>query len=339
MKFLIYILVFLTGLVYGQDKKLTEPEIETYVKSIDKLKAKNKLQKIYYPKMSSCGGVVHGYYFNEKLVLIDATYYSELGFSSQFLYLNQDQFVKAVCHRNIAEWEKYAQNYPADKYEFDESKMTYVDTFLTVIFSDSIYSQQQPGNASVSSEVIEHLLGCGQRMVSELQEVIDMMVQIDSLKYVKEMPYMCHDEIYNKNKLSIGCGDELFWNVVKLQNYAIDFLIDKLDDSTTTEAIVPNFGYYHTTADVAYTALQEIIHNIPTFELLGVQFDEKGCGYCSYWQHLNKSYKNRKTFKAAVQKWYLENAKNLVWIKNNAFATCDCSGKHPSGGHYEIKNK
>jgi hypothetical protein len=137
--------------------------------------------------------------------------------------------------------------------------------------------------------------------------------------------------------MSIGCGDELYWKVVRLHSSVIELLIDKLDDSTTTNAVVPIFGVSYTFADVAYTALEELIHNIPTFDLLGVPFDTAGCGGCSYWQHLNATYSNRQKFKAAVRVWYLTNKNNLVWIENDNFATCDCHGKHPNGGHYELQ--
>ena len=155
--------------------------------------------------------------------------------------------------------------------------------------------------------------------------------------YVKSMPYICHD-IGLADEMSPGCGDDKFWKVVKLKHEAIPYLIQKLTDSTTTGVSVPNFGYYYTTADIAYTALQEIIHGIPTFELLGVEFDEEGCGYCSYWQHLNKDYNNRKKFKEAVLKWFESNIDEFVWVESNRFSTCDCGGDHPNGGHLELQD-
>ena len=161
--------------------------------------------------------------------------------------------------------------------------------------------------------------------------------QIDSLQYVNDMPYICRDNVENNNELSIGCGDKVFWNVVKQKKKAIPFLLEKLNDSTMTVANVPNFGYNYSVADIAYVALEEIIHDIPTFELLGVEFDQEGCGYCSYWQHLNKNYQNRKNFKIAIQNWYDSNKDKLVWVENNEFSSCDCSGTHPNNGHYELK--
>ena len=119
MKNLVYILFLLTNLTFSQTVKLTEPEIEKYVKSIDKLKAENKLVKISYPNMSGCGGGVDGYYLNKNLVLIDATYNAELGFSSRTIYIDQDKFLKVIYREHFAEWGKYEEKYPENgKYRF-----------------------------------------------------------------------------------------------------------------------------------------------------------------------------------------------------------------------------
>ena len=154
---------------------------------------------------------------------------------------------------------------------------------------------------------------------------------VDSLKYVKDMPYICETGI------DFGCGDKIFWTVVKHKETVVPLLIDKLADTTTTLATVPNFGGEWTVGDISYTTLQEIINDIPTFDLLGVKFDKDGCGYCTYWNYLRKDTKNRKKFQTAVRNWYEMNKSNLVWVSSNEFLTCDCSGQHPNGGHFELK--
>jgi hypothetical protein len=154
---------------------------------------------------------------------------------------------------------------------------------------------------------------------------------VDSLKLVTDMPYICETEN------SPGCGDKIFWRVVQQKQAIIPLLIDKLSDPTTTSAVVPNFGGQWTVGDIAYSALQEIIQGIPTFELLGVKFDQVGCGYCFYWDHLRKSRQNRIRFKAAVRSWYNRNKQNLIWVTSNDFITCDCRGQHPNGGHFAFK--
>jgi hypothetical protein len=156
---------------------------------------------------------------------------------------------------------------------------------------------------------------------------------VDSLKYVTDMPYIC--EIVD----GIGCGNKIFWKVVKQKQEIIPSLIDKLTDTTQVDAYVPNFGGQWTVADIAYTALEEIIKDIPTFQLLGIEFDKEGCGYCSYWNHLRKDIKNREKFQMAVQNWYDKNKMDLIWVTSNEFSSCDCRGEHPNSGHYELKRK
>jgi hypothetical protein len=340
MKNIFYILIFLTNLTFGQTVKLTETEIEKYAKSVDKLRTENKLVKISYPNMSGCGGGVDGYYLNGNLVLINSRYNAELGFSSRTCYIEQDKIIKIVYREHFAEWGKYEKNFPPDKYEWDPTKMTYTDTVYSIFIGNTTVFHKKTDNKIISNKLdqtlLDRLVSCVQEMKLEIQEVIK---QVDSLKFVKEMPYICRDfiEANKRNPLTIGCGDELYWNTVRLNKNAIELLIDKLDDTTTTNATVPLFGFNYTVADIAYTVLQEIIHDIPTFELLGVQFDKEGCGYCSYWQHLNKDFSNRKHFKEAVKNWYHKNKDNLVWIKSNDFATSDYIGNHPNGGHYKLK--
>jgi hypothetical protein len=149
------------------------------------------------------------------------------------------------------------------------------------------------------------------------------------------MPYICRDTV--TTELSNGCGDKIFWRIVEQKEDIIPFLLDKLSDTSLVEVAVPNFGGQYTVADIAFTALLEIIKGIPTFELLGVKFDKNGCGGCSYWDHLRRDIRNRKKFQTNVSNWYDRNKSNLVWVTSNQFLTCDCIGKHPNGGHYELR--
>jgi hypothetical protein len=165
-------------------------------------------------------------------------------------------------------------------------------------------------------------------------------LKIDSLKFVSDIPYICHSFITENDTTfgnGPGCGDDLFWEIVKEKEKAIPYLIDKLGDSTMTRATVPNFPYNYTVADVAYSVLGEIIHDIPTFELLGVEFDKEGCGYCTYWIHLAENIQNRERFRDAIENWYTKNKENFVWIIDGSFGACDCSGPHPNNGHFKLE--
>ena len=152
---------------------------------------------------------------------------------------------------------------------------------------------------------------------------------VDSLKYVTYMPYI--------GEAPDGNGDRIFWKVVQQKRAIIPTLIGLLTDTTSAPAHVPNFGGRYTVADIAYDAIGEIIHGIPTFGLLGVKFDDDGCGYCAYWNHVRSDIKNRKHFQAKVKAWYKVNKKNLVWISSDEYNGCDCAGPHPNGGHFTLK--
>ena len=98
---------------------------------------------------------------------------------------------------------------------------------------------------------------------------------------------------------------------------------------------VPFFSGEYTVADVAYSAIREIIIDIPTFKLLGIRFN-KVCGYCSYWEYVRESEKNREKFQKAVRKWYEKNKDNLKWVDEPFAVTDICTS--PAGGHYYLKN-
>jgi hypothetical protein len=153
---------------------------------------------------------------------------------------------------------------------------------------------------------------------------------VDNLKFVKDIPSICRDSVYFNETL--GCGDRIFWRVVQEKKAAIPFLMDKLDDTTQTIVPVPFFGGYYTVADVAYVVMQEIIADIPTFQLLGVSFDEEGCGYCAYWNYLREDFSHRKHFQREVRQW--EKRLGGRWVEDPKVLTCDCQFPHPNGGHY-----
>ena len=135
----------------------------------------------------------------------------------------------------------------------------------------------------------------------------------------------------------VGCGDDIFWKLVEKKLEIVPLLIEKMNDTTKISVFVPNFGGKYTVADAAYLIISEIIKEIPTFELLGVEFDNEECGYCSYWFHLRSNIMNRNKFQKALSKWYGKNMKKLIWIEDNQILTGDCSGEHPNGGHYKVK--
>jgi hypothetical protein len=171
--FIIIIGLFFSADLFGQAMK--QKAIESYVKEISSLRTNNRLEKTFYPNMSACGGGLYGYYYNEKLVLIEATYQAEVGFSSRTMYLKDTTFIHINYREHFAEWQKYEQNYPSNKYKWDVNKMTYTDTLYTISLSNPIRFSKMAGDKVISKrinqELVDELLHCGQEMKKELAEV------------------------------------------------------------------------------------------------------------------------------------------------------------------------
>ena len=138
MRLIIIILILFTQISFGQT--WTKDEIEDYCSNIDKLKSENDLIKVLYPNMSACGGGLYGYYQGNELILISSTYSAELGYSSKTVYFKNDKVVKIIYREHYAEWGKYEEKYPSDKYEWNPDKMTYSDTLYSISFSSPIYT-------------------------------------------------------------------------------------------------------------------------------------------------------------------------------------------------------
>ncbi len=168
--------------------------------------------------------------------------------------------------------------------------------------------------------VILHNSYCGQ--------TLNLKSKVDNLKNVKEMPYI--------PELS---GDSLFWTVVVERLDIMPYLIQKLDDTTLTNIEVPNFGGHYTVADIANTAIIEIIKNVPILEI--IEENNVSIGFGSYWHYTRKSINNRKKYKQRLAEWYEKNNANLVWIEdNNIYKTSEnwkFSNKHPAGGFYRFQ--
>jgi hypothetical protein len=157
-----------------------------------------------------------------------------------------------------------------------------------------------------------------------------MLSTVDSFRYITALPTGPHPS-------AAQCASPIFWRAVQQKETIIPQLIAHLDDTTTTDIFVPIQGGNYCVADIAYLALQEIIADLPTFQFLGVAFDEKSCGYCSYWNYLRESTGNRLHFKQKVSHWYAMHKTRLIWVKDSAFLSCDCGACHPNEGHFVLK--
>lgn len=159
---------------------------------------------------------------------------------------------------------------------------------------------------------------------------------IDNFSNIKDMPYICRKI---DNDFSIGCGDSIFWKAVSKRDMIIPFLLERLDDTTTSLTSVPNFGGEYLIGDISLMILQVLIWGIPVLDLAeDKENPEPRNGYWGYWNYTRREPDNRVKFKKRIIDWYNQNKKDFVWIESDDIKICDCALlKNPAGGHYEIK--
>lgn len=155
------------------EKKPSQNQIDSLTKEMDRLLEQQLLTKYFYPNMSGCGGGLDGYYKDSTLLIIDATYQAELGFSSRKMYWYNGSIIKIHYREHFAEWAKYEVKYPADKFEWDPSKMTYTDTIYQITLGNEYQIQKMVGSKVISensdSTLINRLVNCGFEMKEELE--------------------------------------------------------------------------------------------------------------------------------------------------------------------------
>jgi len=161
------------------ENKLSQHQIDILTKEMDRLFEQKLLTKYFYPNMSGCGGGLYGYYKDSTLLIIDATNRAELGFSSRKVYWHDGNIIKIDYREHFAEWGKYKENYPSDKFEWDPGKMTYTDTIYQITLGDKYQMQKITGSELISEKqdylLIKILVDCGFEMKKELEieKIID----------------------------------------------------------------------------------------------------------------------------------------------------------------------
>lgn len=157
---------------HANEKKLTKNQVDSLTNEIDQLFERQLLTKYFHPNMSRCGGRLYGYFKDTSLLIIDATYQTELGFSSRKMYWHNNNIIKIIYREHFAEWAKYEENYPSDKFEWDTSKMTYTDTIYQITLGDTYQMQKVVENRVISEKqdaiLTNRLIDCGFAMKNEL---------------------------------------------------------------------------------------------------------------------------------------------------------------------------
>ncbi|UAY50897.1 hypothetical protein [Ferruginibacter albus] len=115
---------------------------------------------------------------------------------------------------------------------------------------------------------------------------------VDSLQYLKAG--------------TLDCKADLYWRIIAKGSKAIPFLIDKLNDTTSTNISHKCKATKLNVGEVSYFALQEI-GDFPAFVITHIQFDvslENGCWvfFDYFFDNANKT-----RYKQLVNTWYKKN--------------------------------
>ncbi len=113
-------------------KKEIQNCIDTVTKNNPQLiLSKDSMQIYNYPNLTVWGGLSLKS-INGKLKIVEATHRAELGFKKRVFHINDNEIQKIEYIGHHAEWSKYNENYPSEKYEWNTEKMTYSDTSFIV---------------------------------------------------------------------------------------------------------------------------------------------------------------------------------------------------------------
>lgn len=97
-------LSFFSTAVHSQ--VFSRKQIELRVNQTEHRKAENKLTRWTYPDMMACAGAVDAYYYNHELVMIDASYNSESGYTSRVYYFSNNRIIQINYHEQYTEPEE-----------------------------------------------------------------------------------------------------------------------------------------------------------------------------------------------------------------------------------------
>ena len=135
--------------------------VKSYVKHINNLIKKGKLNKVSYPDMSVCGGGLDGYYLDSKLVFINAVYNAETDNFTRSYYLNNGTYIAILYCLHTTE-----------KSSGNSEKMTYSDVTYTIELPVKVTFEKTENkkvvSTSIESELLQELIDCGKSMEKEL---------------------------------------------------------------------------------------------------------------------------------------------------------------------------
>lgn len=157
--------------------------------------------------------------------------------------------------------------------------------------------------------------------------------KIGKLSQVSNIPFSNCDKTYD------DCGDELIWQIVRYDKKAILPLIEKLGDSSWSNAYYKegNKEYRLHTSVIAYITLNQVLA-VPLASLSGMQFDVLVCGWYPHGMlaYLNNT-SNMKKMKLAIENYYRNTPLMRVAIKKDKLN--HCASDHGIDGYYDREKR
>lgn len=101
---------------------------------IDSINSNDSLRVYDYQNLTAWGGLTLKY-LNGKLQSIETIQNAELGFTKKSFLIDNYEIIKVTYDGHHAEWEKYQEKYPEEEFEWNPSKMTYLDTSFFVDYT------------------------------------------------------------------------------------------------------------------------------------------------------------------------------------------------------------
>lgn len=161
-------------------------------------------------------------------------------------------------------------------------------------------------------------LFCFLSTVTALGQTGNITSKIDSLKYVQ-------GDVFD-------CG-AVTWRIIVHKKEAIQYLIDKIADTTMTQARYLNKDNHLRVGDLAYLTLEKIV-SLPLARITGMQFCViEGGGYQrGTFEYIEA---NRQRFREQVQAYYDGKKGKLKWKQIDSNHLTACYITHHINGRYE----
>ncbi len=140
-------------------------------------------------------------------------------------------------------------------------------------------------------------------------------------------------------------GDSIYWNLVVQGKDIVPCLISNLDNTTKTDINIPNWGGVYCVGDIAFSILDEIIHNIPIEDFIQKNKTYPKSEDLTYFSFVSFKKSNRRFLKKEMRNWYKENKDKLEWVVDTTHygrTSKDWfypSDQNPAHGYYIVPAK